>query len=405
LSPGVIIRARAAGGRLASTAWLAQLAVSMVALPGMAGEATLRLDAAPPASPRAGISLRLEVVAQGLDRPLDLVSPPGDARLFVVEQGGEVRVIRDGHLLPVPFLDLRAKVRAGGERGLLSLAFHPRYAANGLCYVNYTDREGDTRVERYRVSSDPDRADPGSGHLVVHIAQPHANHNGGLVCFGPDGMLYIGMGDGGSQRDPHRNGQNPGVLLGKLLRIDVDHGDPYAIPPDNPFVGRPGFRPEIWALGLRNPWRFCFDPPSGQLIIADVGQNQWEEIDAVPYQRGGWNFGWSLAEGRHPMNAGTPSVTPLTGPVWEYDHERGCSIIGGFVYRGRAIPGLGGLYLYSDYCDGRLFAVRIEHGQAAEPRGWDLGTRGAVSSFGEDARGEVYLTTFDGRVSRIVPAP
>lgn len=372
------------------------LLASLVAVPD-AGRAA----AAPPDS----IRLRLQTVAEGLANPLDVASPPGDVRLFIVEQGGRIRVIKNRRLLPAPFLDLRSRISSGGERGLLSLAFHPRYAENGFCYVNYTDRRGDTRVVRYHVSANPDRADPASAKLILTIQQPYANHNGGLVMFGPDGMFYVGMGDGGSGGDPHGNGQNPAALLGKLLRLDVDHGDPYAIPPDNPFVGREGFRPEAWALGLRNPWRYCFDPVSGLLVIADVGQDKWEEIDAVPYGHGGWNFGWNIREGKHDYQAGPASVAPLTEPVFEYGHDRGCSIIGGFVYRGRRIPALQGLYLFSDYCDSRLRAVRVTESGATEFHEWNLHAQGAVSSFGEDAAGEVYLCTFDGRVSRIVSAP
>jgi glucose/arabinose dehydrogenase len=358
--------------------------------------------AAVPAAPDTLPALALEPVAGGFDRPLALTSPAGDPRLFVVEQGGLIRVIEGGKVLPTPFLDLEDRVRSGGERGLLGLAFHPRYAANGTFYVNYTDRNGDTRIERYTVSHDRDRADAGSAKLILSIAQPHANHNGGDLVFGPDSMLYIGMGDGGSQGDPHGNGQKPGTLLGKMLRIDVDHGEPYAIPPDNPFVRRAGFRGEIWALGLRNPWRYCFDPASQQMLIADVGQNQWEEIDAVSSRHGGWNFGWNLMEGTHAYANGTPSVEPLVPPVFEYSHDAGCSIIGGFVYHGRALPELDGFYFYTDFCNPTLHAVRIEHGTVTRAGRWDVRPGGAISSFGEDARGELYVTCFDGTVARIV---
>ena len=360
---------------------------------------TLGCDSGPAC---AAVALRLEVVAEGLSQPVYLASPPGDPRQFVLEQVGRIRIIEGGRLLRAPFLDIRSRVRSGGERGLLSVAFHPRFAQNGFFYVDYTDLEGDTRIERYRVSRDRGRADPASAHLILHVDQPYANHNGGLVMFGPDGMLYVGMGDGGAGGDPHGNGQNPGALLGKLLRLDVDHGDPYVTPRDNPFIHRTGFRPEIYALGLRNPWRYCFDPPSGQLVIADVGQDQWEEIDAVPAKGGGWNFGWNLEEGRHAFHSGTPATPTLTSPVYEFGHDRGCSIIGGFVYRGRKIAELSGLYLYSDYCDSRLRAVRIENGRATDAGEWNLHARGAVSSFGVDDAGEIYLTTLDGRVSRIV---
>ena len=349
--------------------------------------------------------LRLVTVASGLDRPVFAISPAGDSRLFVVEQGGRIRIVRDGRLLAAPFLDLRDRVRAGGERGLLSVAFHPGYARNGLLFVDYTDRKGETCVERFRVSTDPDRADAATGHVLLKIHQPYANHNGGLVMFGLDSMLYIGMGDGGSGGDPQGYAQNPAELLGKLLRIDVGHGEPYAIPPGNPFVAQKGWRPEIWALGLRNPWRFCFDALSRQLIIADVGQGQWEEIDAVPAGVGGWNFGWARMEGRHVFHAATRTITSPTPPIDEYDHGHGCSIVGVFVYRGARMPQLRGLYFFTDYCDSRLRAIRIERSTVTERREWDVHASGAVSSFGVDSAGELYLITLDGSVSRIAPAP
>ncbi len=234
----------------------------------------------PPSSfppPQPGGELRLETVATDLDRPLHLTAPPGDPRLFVVEKSGRIKILKGGASAPVVFLDLHDSVSTGSEQGLLSMAFHPQYASNGFFYVDYTDRDGDTRVVRYRVSAtDPDRADPGSAKLILFVEQPFANHNGGLLLFGRDGKLYIGLGDGGSAGDPQGNAQNLGTLLGKILRIDVDGGDPYAIPPDNPFAGRAGARGEIWAYGLRNPWRFSFDDPTNQLYIADVGQNAWE---------------------------------------------------------------------------------------------------------------------------------
>lgn len=361
-------------------------------------------DSAPAASAPANTlpALALEPIASGFDRPLALQSPAGDPRLFVVEQGGLIRIIEGGRVLEAPFLDVRNRVRSGGERGLLGLAFHPQYARNGFFFVNYTDKSGDTQIVRYGVSRDRERADPASAKLILAIAQPHPNHNGGDLVFGPDSMLYIGMGDGGSQGDPHGNGQNPQALLGKMLRIDVDHGDPYAIPDDNPFARHAGFRGEIWALGLRNPWRYCFDRATQLMLIADVGQNKWEEIDAVPSRHGGWNFGWNLMEGSHAYANGTPASEPLTAPVFEYSHESGCSIIGGFVYRGGALPELGGFYFYTDFCNPTLHAVRIEHGAVARAGHWDVRPGGAISSFGEDARGELYVTCFDGTVSRIV---
>jgi hypothetical protein len=353
------------------------------------------------AAPRATDEIGLERVAENLDSPVWVTAPPRDARLFIVEQPGRIRVMRNGRLLPRPFLDITDRVRAGGERGLLSVAFHPRYDANGRLYVDYTDRHGDTRIERYAVSRDPDRADPASARLLLHITQPYSNHNGGLVMFGPDGMLWIGMGDGGSGGDPSGNGQNPATLLGKLLRIDVDHGDPYAIPRDNPFVGRRGARPEIWALGLRNPWRFCFDPASGTVVIADVGQNLWEEVNVAQAAAGGLNYGWNLFEGRHPYRSAAPPAADLVPPALEYGHGEGCSVIGGFVYRGSGIPALRGHYVYSDYCRGWLRSFRIDGGRAIGARSWTAPALGPVTSFGEDARGELYVTTAAGRVWRL----
>jgi glucose/arabinose dehydrogenase len=296
--------------------------------------------------------LRVDLVASGLSDALYLTAPAGDPRLFIVEQAGRIRIVQNGQLVTTSFLDINAVVRSGGEQGLLSVAFHPSYATNGYFYVNYTDNNGDTRVERYTVSANANVADPGSGKLLLLIEQPYANHNGGLVMFGPDGMLYVGMGDGGGAGDPMDNGQNPGTLLGKLLRIDVDHGDPYIIPADNPFVGRAGARGEIWATGMRNPWRFAFDQATGLLYVADVGQNRWEEIDIVPASRGGLNYGWNLMEGADCYADPGCKSDGLVLPALAYGHADGCSITGGFVYRGRASPSLVGQYFYSDYCSG-----------------------------------------------------
>ncbi|HYM79825.1 MAG TPA: PQQ-dependent sugar dehydrogenase [Candidatus Limnocylindria bacterium] len=337
-----------------------------------------------------------------VEAPTYVTAPPGDSRLFVVEQVGRVRVIREGRLLPQPFLDITDQVRSGGEEGLLSIAFHPRYRTNGFFYVNYTDRRGDCRIERYRVGDDRDRADRGSAKLILHVDQPYANHKGGLAMFGPDRMLYVGMGDGGSGGDPHGNGQDRSTLLGDLLRIDVDHGDPYSIPTDNPFVGRPGMRGEIWAWGLRNPWRFSFDRTTGLLYIADVGQNRWEEVHVAPASRAGLNYGWNLWEGNHryQKDGGDPEVVR---PALEYSHGEGCSITGGFVYRGRAIPALTGHYLYADHCASWLRSFRYRDGQVTERREWRVRGVTRVRSFGEDAAGELYVCTEDDRVMKLVP--
>ena len=361
-----------------------------------------RAGGPPAAAPIPGSGAGLERVASGLEDPLEAQSPAGDPRLFIVEQAGRIRVLKDGRLLPRPFLDLSRMVSYGGERGLLGLAFHPGYARNGFFFVNYTDRAGDTRVERYRVSRDRDVADPGSRELVLGVRQPYSNHNGGCLRFGEDGMLYVGMGDGGSEGDPHGYGQDRGVLLGKLLRLDVDSGKPYSIPRDNPFAGRAGMRGEIWAWGLRNPWRFCFDRQAHRLVIADVGQNKWEEIDVADWRTPGLNYGWNRYEGSHCYR---PPCDPegVAMPALEYDHRQGCSVIGGYVYRGRALPGWVGRYFYADYCRNWLRSCRFVGGRAAAPEEWRLPHIGAVLSFGQDSAGELYLCCNDGDVYRFVP--
>jgi glucose/arabinose dehydrogenase len=341
-------------------------------------------------------------VVSGLSSPLYLTAPVGDARLFVVEQAGRIRIVRNGSLLSRPFLDITSVVLSGGERGLLSVAFDPAYASNGFFYLNYTDRSGDTRVERYRVSTDADVADPNSAKLLLQVDQPFSNHNGGLVKFGPDGMLYIGMGDGGSGGDPQNHGQNRNTLLGALLRIDVRTGDPYGIPADNPYRQDPNARPEIWAYGLRNPWRFSFDPPSGQLLIADVGQNQWEEINAVPASSPGLNYGWRIMEAAHCYNPSNCNSNGLVMPVHEYNHSEGCSITGGYVYRGARLTGLAGHYFYADYCRGWVRSFRLQDGRAAEHREW-LSGLGQILSFGIDSAGELYVLSGNGRVYRLEP--
>jgi hypothetical protein len=351
-------------------------------------------------------ALRLVEVASGLQSPVHLTAPASDARLFIVEQPGRIRIVENGQLLPTPFLDLTAKVSSGGERGLLSVAFHPQYAQNGFLYVNYTDQAGDTRIERYRVSANRNVADPASASLVLHVRQPYSNHNGGLVAFGPDGMLYIGMGDGGGGGDPEEAGQDPLKLLGKLLRIDVDAAQPYGMPGGNPYAGKSGGRGEIWALGMRNPWRFSFDHTAKLLYVADVGQNQLEEVNVVPVGRAGVNYGWDVMEASDCFepSSGCPREG-LTLPVLEYTHDDGCSITGGFVYRGQAIPGLQGHYLYADYCQGWVRSFRYANGQAVDKRSYPLPDVGNISSFGEDSQRELYVISHRGTVHRITPAP
>ncbi len=358
----------------------------------------------PPMEPSVD-SLRVQVVSPNLNRPIHLTAPAGDARLFVAEQRGTIRIIQNGQLLPTPFLDITSRVSCCGERGLFSIAFHPDYAENGYFFVNFTDVNGDTRVERFQVSdADANVADPASAVPILFVDQPFDNHNGGQLAFGPDGMLYIGMGDGGGGGDPNGNGQNRTTLLGDLLRIDIDADSPYAIPPDNPYAGSTEFRQEIWASGLRNPWRFSFDMVDEMLYIADVGQNMWEEINAVPADEAGINYGWDIMEGRHCFPATAQcNQDGLRLPVHEYSHDDGCSVTGGFVYRGNAIPALRGHYFYSDYCTGFLKSFRVQGGIATDHRTWEVGELGRVLSFGQDAAGEIYILTDNGVVRRIVP--
>jgi glucose/arabinose dehydrogenase len=355
-------------------------------------------------SPARGGALALELVVDGLENPVHLAAPPGDPRLFVVEQYRGVRVVKDGRLLERPFIDLRRSVSTGSEQGVLAIAFHPDYARNRFVYVSYTDRNDTSRIERWRASDDPDVADPRSATLVLEVAQPYSNHNGGQIAFAPDGTLWIGFGDGGAGGDPHGHGQNRTTLLGKLLRLDVDRGRPYAIPPDNPFAGRRDARPEIWALGLRNPWRFSFDPPSATVFVGDVGQNRWEEVDAAPIARAGLNYGWNRLEGAHGFRGvATPDLTP---PVAEYPSSEGCTVIGGHVYRGRRHPALAGRYFYADYCAGWIRSFAWRDGRVTEHREWTHDRRLQPSSFGVDAAGELYVLSLSGEVYRIgLPPP
>lgn len=363
--------------------------------------------AATPVEP-APDSLRLVSVAAGLDFPTSLTTPPGDtARLFITEKSGRVRIIRSGTLVPQPFLDLRGQVSDGGERGLLSLAFHPGYAENGRFVAFFTDPEGTVEVAEFRTSpGDPDRADPASRRTIIRIPQPYSNHNGGQALFGPDGKLYLGLGDGGSGGDPHGHGQDRGTLLGAILRLDVDAAVPYGIPADNPFVATPGARGEIWVYGVRNPWRFSFDRETRGLYVADVGQNRVEEISVVAWGRAaGANLGWRITEGSECFGASGCDRTGLTLPVLEYPHPEGCSVTGGYVYRGRRMPWLAGTYFYADFCDGWVRSFRLDGARAAFGRDWtaQLGNPGAVVSFGEDALGELYLLTRSGGVFRLAP--
>jgi cysteine-rich repeat protein len=368
-----------------------------------------------------GTALGTVLVASGLTMPLHLTAPALDpTRIFVVEQPGRIRLIKNGVLLDDPFLAIEDKVSCCNERGLLSVAFHPDFAHNGRFFVDYTNTAGDTVIARYQANAVHDTADPASEQILLTIAQPFANHNGGQLAFGPDGYLYLGMGDGGSGGDPLGNGQSDATLLGKLLRLDVNvEMQPYyRPPPSNPFVGAGDPQDKVWAKGLRNPWRFSFDRGTGDLYIGDVGQDSWEEVDVQPAaSHGGENYGWSVFEASHcfhPVSPATDCPDPPIGlvmPVTEYAHDPDCSVTGGFVYRGCRLPDLRGTYFYSDYCTGRIRTFRGVSGGVAQNAGdltADLAPGAGrsidnVSSFGEDARGEVYIVDYDGEIYKIVP--
>ena len=372
-------------------------------------------------------TITLSPVVSGLASPVH-VTNAGDnsGRLFVVEQGGVVRIIHNGNLLPTPFLDIHGRVLSGGERGLLSIAFPPGYGSvRDDFYVYYTNPDGNNQVSRFHHSSNPDMADASREEVTLLIPHPtFANHNGGQLVFGPDGYLYIGTGDGGSAGDPNKNAQNPSSLLGKLLRINVGAKpvplinlpnkiylpsvmtsitQPYTIPPSNPFVGQPGYRPEIWALGLRNPWRYSFDRLTSDLFIGDVGQDTREEVDFQPANsHGGENYGWNIMEGFSCYPPGSScNSTGLTLPIYDYPHFPECSITGGFVYRGLTYPSMRGIYFYADFCSGRIWGLQRNNGA------WEnqllLETGHNIASFGEDQAGELYLTTLDnGTIYQIV---
>jgi glucose/arabinose dehydrogenase len=353
----------------------------------------------------------------------------GSGRLFIVEQSGRIRIYQSGDLLPTPFLNISDRVLSpsnggGGEEGLLSVAFPPNYTGKGYFYVYYTSLNGNNQISRFHISG-ANQANANSEELILSLNHPtQNNHNGGQLAFGPDGYLYIGTGDGGGAGDPPNNAQNPNTLLGKILRIDVEPGQPpaitqahrsylplmlqggpsplaYRIPSDNPFVGQSGYRQEIWALGLRNPWRFSFDRLNDDLYIADVGQSAWEEVNHQPgSSNGGENYGWRIMEGKHCYNSQSCNQSGLTLPVWEYSHADGCSITGGFVYRGSTYPALQGIYFFADYCSGKIWGLVKETGI------WQssllLDSPYNISSFGEDEAGELYVVDRDGNIYRVV---
>jgi glucose/arabinose dehydrogenase len=339
-------------------------------------------------------------------RPLAIANAgDGSGRLFVAEQGGRIYVIAGGSVRGTPFLDLSGQISCCGERGLLGLAFHPDFPADPRVFVDYTDPSGATVVSSFTVDpGTPNQADPGSEVVILTVPQPYANHNGGTILFGPDGYLYISLGDGGSGGDPLNNGQSLGTLLGKILRTDIDHssgGAGYAIPASNPFTGTAGAKGEIWLYGLRNPFRFSFDRATGDLWIGDVGQNAWEEVDVARAGVGGLNFGWRVMEGNHCYNPSSGcSTSDKTLPVVEYSHDFGCAVIGGYVYRGSASPVLRGGYVFTDECSGLTWAVRAAAGGpqalvqvAAGP--------GSIAGYGESEAGELYAASLGGQIYRI----
>lgn len=340
--------------------------------------------------PNTYIWQRLDI--PDLQRPIDLQAD-GSGRLFVIEKAGRIRIIENNQLVEMPFLDITDRVGSdGNEQGLLGLAFHPQYQENGRFFVNYTDTRGDTVIARFQGSGDPNVVDPGSEVQLFGYDQPFPNHNGGVMVFGPDGYLYIGSGDGGAAGDPMGNAQNTSNLLGKILRVDVDSAEPYAVPADNPFGN------EIWAYGLRNPWRMSFDQVTGDLYIGDVGQGEWEEIDYLPAgSSGGINFGWDHREGAHDYAGGGPEG--MLDPVAEYSHaEGGCSVTGGYVYRG-SMPEWNGIYLYGDYCTGFIWGLLQADGGWQTQRLFDVDV--TITSFGQDEAGEIYLISDSGGIFRL----
>lgn len=409
-------------------------AVAIAARPGARAEPA----AAPPdlqAIRAAGFpQVQFQLLAGGFDHPVYLThANDGSGRLFVVEQAGQIRILyADGSLTPTPFLDISSRVRSpanggGNEEGLLGLAFPPGYAQKGYFYVYYTNLDSHNLVARFHLAGEANVADPDSEEQIILIEHPGArNHNGGQIAFGADGYLYIGTGDGGGGGDPNGNGQNPATLLGKILRLDVEYAAAtadyatylpclqkstsqgqdaaYRIPPDNPFVGQAGYREEIWALGLRNPWRFSFDRQTHDLYVGDVGQNAWEEINFQPASsQGGENYGWNVLEGSHCYNAATCDTSGKVPPVAEFDHSQGCSVTGGYVYRGAAYPAMLGFYIYADYCSGYVWGLQND-GEWQAMKLLESGR--TVSSFGESESGELYLTDLaSGEVYQVTANP
>lgn len=358
----------------------------------------------PSAEPVTAIAL--EPIATGLKRPVAAAHVGGD-RFFVAEKDGLVRIVTAGAVLPEPLLDLRDRIATdGSERGLLGLAVHPDFASNGLLYVVYTNLDGDTEIVRFVVSAEnPDYADPDSARLILFVEQPFGNHNGGQLLFGPDGYLYIGLGDGGAVGDPFRHAQDPGTLLGAILRLDVDEQEPYTIPPDNPFVAERGAHGEVWAIGLRNPWSFGFDRVTGDLYIGDVGQEGPEEINAQSAEQSGVNYGWPILEGSRCYEAEQCRSRGLQPPIFEYPHSDGCAVVGGRVYRGTQFPALTGNYFFADYCLGRIWTLRTDPVTMKWQRTLVYELTSPLSNFVESADGELFVLDYsDGILYQIQAA-
>ena len=354
-------------------------------------------DPLPAPPPEVARSVKLVEVVRGLELPVGMAYAPNDPekRLFIVEQAGRVRILRGGKLDPAPVLEMIGKVARHTEQGLLGLALHPKFIENGRLYINYTDKTGDTYVMELKLAKGaPLRVDWASARGLLFVPQPYENHNGGDLVFGPDGKLYVGLGDGGYHGDPHGNGQNPSTFLAKMIRIDIDAQT---------------VAPEIIARGLRNPWRYAFDRANGDLYIADVGQDKWEEVDVVPAGTlDGRNFGWNFMEGLHCFRGSFCRKPEFTLPVVEYDHKAGCSITGGYVYRGKALPKLDGVYFYADYCTALLRSFRFKNGQAIDQWDWKQtldpdAHLAQISTFGEDEAGELYIVSLEGVLYKLVP--
>jgi glucose/arabinose dehydrogenase len=356
-------------------------------------------------TPPAPEGLTLTPFVDGLELPVFITPVIGsNDKYFVLEKVGRVRVVENGEVLEQPVLDIQDLVSTGNEQGLLGIALHPDYQSNGYIYINYTDNANtgtgpqNTQIVRYTVSNDV--ADPASAKTILTVEQPHSNHNAGMIAFGPDGYLYIVLGDGGSGGDPYNLGQNMNELLGKMLRIDVDNGDPYAIPEDNPFVGQEGVRPEIWTVGWRNPWRFSFDRETGDMWLGDVGQNAYEEISFQAAGQGGGNYGWRCYEATHEYDLSENCEgKEFIDPVLEYDHSQGASVTGGYVYRGSAIPDLQGRYVFGDFTNGYIWFASQQNGTWTSTLWQDTDLN--ISSFGEDADGELFVIDYGGTIYRL----